>query len=84
MANYLLNVCRSSAGKFECLQVRLMEKVSVQHGDDTDKVLWETEKFWQTQLFTKSYGLNNANDWYPLIEEVIVNNIFIDLVFSLI
>ena len=37
MANDHLNVCRSSASKFEYLQVQLTEKVSVQ----TDKRYWQ-------------------------------------------
>ena len=65
MANHLLNVCRSSASKFEYLQVQLIEKVSVQNDDDTI-VLWEREKYWQTQFFTLSRRLNNANEWYVL------------------
>ena len=44
VANHLLNVCRSSASKFEYLQVQLIEKVSVQNDDDIEKVLWEREK----------------------------------------
>ena len=46
VANYLLNVCCSSASKFENLQVQLIEKVSVQNDDNIDKVLWEREKYW--------------------------------------
>ena len=42
--NHLLNVCRSSASKFEFLQVQLIEKISVQNDDNIDKVLWEREK----------------------------------------
>ena len=63
---HLLNVCRSSASKFEYLQVQLIEKVSVQNDDDIDKVLWEREKYWQVQLFTLNHGLNNPNEWYAL------------------
>ena len=45
VVNHLLNVCRSSATKFEYLQVQLTEKVSVQNRDDIDKFLWEKEKY---------------------------------------
>ena len=45
VGNHLLNVCRSSASKFEYLQVQLIEKVSVQNDDHIDKVLWEREKY---------------------------------------
>ena len=66
VANHLLNVCRSSASKFEYLQLQLIEKVSVQNDDDIDKVLWEREKYGQAQLFTLSQVLNNTNEWYAL------------------
>ena len=39
VTNYLLNVCHSSASKFEYLQVQLIEKVSIQNDGDIDKVL---------------------------------------------
>ena len=66
VANHLLNICRSSASKFEYLQVKLLEKVSVQNDDDIDKVLWERKKCWQAQLFTLRHGFNNPSEWYAL------------------
>ena len=66
MANLLLYICRSSAKKFEHLQVQLTEKVSVQNDDDIGNILWEREKYWQAQLFTLSHGLNNPNEWCAL------------------
>ena len=66
MANHLPNVCRSSASKFEYLQVQLIEKVYLQYDGDIDKVLWERGKYWQVQLFMLSHGLNNPNEWYAL------------------
>ena len=44
VANHLLNVCRSSASKFEYFQVQLIKKVLVENNDNIDKVLWEREK----------------------------------------
>ena len=66
VVNHLLDVCRSSTGKFEYLQVQLIEKVSVQNDVNTDKFFWEREKYWQAQLFSLSHGLNNPNEWYAL------------------
>ena len=66
MANLLLYICRSSAKKFEHLQVQLTEKVSVQNDDDIGNILLEREKYWQAQLFTLSHGLNNPNEWCAL------------------
>ena len=62
MANHLLNVCSPSASKFEFLKVHLREKVSVQNGDNIDKVLLEREKYWKAQLSTLSHGLNNPHE----------------------
>ena len=45
MANHLLNVCCSSFGKFEFLQVQLIEQVFIKDGQDIEKVLWLREKF---------------------------------------
>ena len=64
--NDLFNVCRSSTSKFDYLQVQLIENVSVQNDDDIGKVLWERKDYWQVQLFTLSYGLNNPNECYAL------------------
>ena len=40
-----VNLCRSSASKFEYLQVQLIEKVSVENDDDIENVLWERERY---------------------------------------
>ena len=63
MATHLLNICHSSASKFEYLQVQLIQEFSVQNGDDIDKVLSDREKYWQEQLFSLSHGLNNPYEW---------------------
>ena len=41
-----------------------MEQVSVNNSKNIDKMLWEREKYWQTQLFTVTHGLNSRNEWY--------------------
>ena len=66
VANHLLNVCHSSTSKPKYLQVQLIEKNSVKIDEDINKVLWEREKYWQAQLFTLSYGLNNPNQCYAV------------------
>ena len=43
VANHLLDAWRSTASKFEYLQVQLTKLFSVQMNDDIDKVLWERE-----------------------------------------
>ena len=66
MANHLLNICRSSASKFEYLQVQLIEKVFIQNDGNIDKVLWERQKYWQVQLFMLNQGFKNLNEWYAM------------------
>ena len=66
VANHLLNVCCASAGKFDYLQVQLVEGVSVQNDDNTDKVFWEREKYWQAQLFSLRHGLNDPSKGFAL------------------
>ena len=46
--------------------MQLIEYVFVREGEDADKVLWESGKYWQAQLFTLTNGLNNMNEWYVL------------------
>ena len=41
------NVCKFATCKTEYLQVQLIEHVFVRVGEGTDKVLRETEKYWQ-------------------------------------
>ena len=66
VANHLLNVCLSSTSNFEYLQKQRIENVSVQNGDNIEKMLWEREKYWEAQLFTLNHGLNNHKEWNAL------------------
>ena len=67
VASHLLNVCKSATCKTEYLQIQLTEHVLVTEGEYADKVLWESEKHWQAQLFILTHhGLNSMNEWYAL------------------
>ena len=66
VANHLLNVCKSAISKTEYLQVQSIEQVFARKGADTDKILWEKEKYWQAQLFTLTHGLNSISEWYEI------------------
>ena len=61
VANHLPNVCHSEGNKFKYLQIQLIEQVSVNNCKNIDKMLWEREKYWQSQLFTLTHGLNSPN-----------------------
>ena len=60
VANHLLNVCKSVFCTTEYLQVQLTEQVFARMDEDIDKILWQIEKYWQTQLFTVTHGLNSV------------------------
>ena len=45
------------------MQVQLIEQVVAREGEDIDKILWESEKYWQVQLFTLTHGLNSISEW---------------------
>ena len=66
VASHLLDVCKSATCKTEYLQVQFIENVLIREGEDTDKVLWEREKYWQAQLFTLTHELNNMSKWCAL------------------
>ena len=60
VANHLLNVRKSVFSKTEYLQVQLTEQVFARMDEDIDKILWQIEKYWQTQLFTVTHRLNSV------------------------
>ena len=66
VASHLPHVCKSVTCKTENLPVQLIEHVLIRKGEDSDKVLWEREKYWQAQHFTLTHGLNKMNEWYTL------------------
>ena len=41
--------------------MQLIEIILVREGEYVDKVLWESVKYWQAQLFTLTHGLNDIN-----------------------
>ena len=47
VASHLLNGCKSAIYKMEYLQVQLTEQAFARKAEDTDKILWEKEKYWQ-------------------------------------
>ena len=44
---------------------QLIEQVVRNDADkDIQAILWEREKYWQSQLFTNVYGMNSVSDLY--------------------
>ena len=66
VGNHLLNVCKSAICKTEYLQVQLIKQVFAREGEDIDKILLESENYWQAKLFILTHGLNSINEWYAI------------------
>ena len=49
---------------FNNLKIQIIEQVFKSNQFSIENLLWEREKYWQAQLFTNLYGMNNINDLY--------------------
>ena len=56
------NKCCSPDNKYAYLKVQIMEQVFNKNQFSIENLFWEREKYWQTQLSTNLYGINNIND----------------------
>ena len=48
------------------MKIQIIEQVFNNNQFSIEDLLWEREKYWQAQLFTNLYGLNNINDLYNM------------------
>ena len=60
------NKCCSPNNKHAYLKIQIIEKVFKNNQFSIEDLLWEQEKYWQAQLFTNLYGMNNINDLYSI------------------
>ena len=59
-ARYFNNACYHPSNPHFYLKVQLIEQVFCNDVDkDIEVILWEREKYWQSQLFTNVYGTNS-------------------------
>ena len=64
-ARYFNNVCCHTSNPHNYLKVQLIEQVLCNDADkDIEAILWEREKYWQSQLFTNVYDMNSVSDQY--------------------
>ena len=45
------------------LSVQTIEQVG-SNATNIEEILWRREKYWQSQLFTKTHGMNSLTDFY--------------------
>ena len=60
-ASHFNNKCYSPNDKYAYLKVQIIEQVFNNNPCSFEDLLWERQKFWQAQLFTNLYGVNNIN-----------------------
>ena len=61
-ARHFNTKCSDVQNPHRFLQVQFIE--SVVSDLDLKNKLWEREKYWQCQLFTNTYGMNNFSNLY--------------------
>ena len=66
-ARHCNNKCCNSSNPFAYLRVQLIEKVYCIYDDcNIEDILWDREKYWQSQLFTNVKGMNSISDLYSI------------------
>ena len=65
-ARHFNNKCYSPNNKHAYLKVNIIEQVFNNNQFSIEDLLWEREKYWQAQLFTNFYGMNNISDLYSM------------------
>ena len=48
------------------MKEQIIEEVFNNNQFSIEDLLWEREKYWQAQLFTSLYGMNNIDDLYSM------------------
>ena len=64
MSRHFNSKCYHDTNPFQNLKVELIEQVHSNNLGDIEGVLWEREKYWQSQLFTIVKGMNSHLDLY--------------------
>ena len=65
-ARHFNNKYCSPNNKHPYLKIQIIEQVFNNTQFRTEDLFWEWEKYWQAQLFTNLYGMNNINDLYSI------------------
>ena len=61
------NKCSDSSNPSVYLRVQFIDKVYCIYEDSNiEDILWDREKYWQSQLFTNVKGMNSISDLYSI------------------
>ena len=55
--------CKNDNNICQFLSVQIIEQV-YSNATDIEEILWHREKYWQSQLFTTTHGMNSLTDLY--------------------
>ena len=63
MEKHFNDMCKNDNNILQFLSVQIIEQV---YSNDTDieEILWHQEKYWQSQLFSTTHGINSLIDLY--------------------
>ena len=61
-ARHFSTKCTDSSNTHKFFKIRIVESVSCNY--NIEGKLWERERYWQYQLFTKTHGINSVSDLY--------------------
>ena len=67
-------ICYHDTNPFQYLKVLLIEQVQSNNLKNIKDVLWDREKYWQSQLFIITKGMNSILYLYILLREKAVEN----------
>ena len=56
--------CYHDTNHFQYLKVQLIEQIESNSSENIEDVLWDREKYWQSQLFTITKDMNSILDLY--------------------
>ena len=56
--------CLCSTSPFGYVKVQIIEQVYSEDPSNIEEVLWYRERYWQSQLFTVTHGMNSINNLY--------------------
>ena len=56
--------CWCSTSPFGYVKGQIIEQIYSEDTSNIEKVLWYSERYWQSQLFTVTHGMNSINNLY--------------------
>ena len=62
-AKYFNDMCKNDNNIFQFLSVQIIEQVC-SNATNIEEILWQREKYWQSQLFTTTHDMNSLTDLY--------------------